>query len=172
MTININTKTAIVSAAVLSDRDDSYRSAAFKYGLADPRTVRANNALASARDAFTADKSASALRSVLDDVQHSCTARTVSASDVLTALDRIQRKLSITKKALEGTTVHVDLHAQTFPGAYHGIPESTQFRAVFHSGSWRVTDISRDRCTTRQYTVALSDSAKLAVLDNASRLAL
>lgn len=172
MNTNINTKTAIVSAAALADRDDSYRSAAFKYGLTDPRTVRANNALASARDAFASDRSASALRSVLDDVQYRCTARTVTASDVLTALDRIQRKLNITKKALEGTTVHVDLHAQSFPGAYHGIPESTQFCAVFRSGSWRVTDISRDRCTTRLYTVNLSDSAKLAVLDNAYRLAL
>lgn len=97
------------------------------------------------------------------------TARTISASRILDILEGIEYRLHISKKALEGVTVHVDDHAQKFPNSYKYVPESTHFIAVYKAGTWRVTDIHRGTCTTCESTVDLTDAAKAAIIDRFSR---
>lgn len=96
--------------------------------------------------------------------------RKIDAKDIIDDLIAINNYLGITKKAMKGTTVHVDHNAQAFPGAYKGTPESTQFTAEFTS-AWFITDISRDTCTRRKYNLQLSETAKEAYLLNAESLA-
>ena len=97
-------------------------------------------------------------------------ARKIDVKDIVDDLIAINDYLGITKKAMKGTTVHVDHNAQAFPGAYKGTPESTQFTAEFTS-AWFITDISRDTCTRRKYDLKLSETAKEAYLLNAESLA-
>lgn len=91
------------------------------------------------------DAADAALRLALESVQGRARVRTVNAEEIALALLRLERALGITKKAMQGVSVTMDLNAQQFPGAYKGIPESTIVDAVYKSGSWRITDLRRDR---------------------------
>lgn len=108
-----------------------------------------------------------ALGQVLTETQRRCSARTVTADQVVAKLIDIEDDLKISKKAMDGVTVTMDLNAQSFPSAYKGIPESTIVRARYKSGSWRVTDVYRGN--TFRPTVAirlvLTDAAKQALID-------
>lgn len=92
--------------------------------------------------------------------------RTISAADVVTALESVEKKLGLRKCELEDVVVHIDIHAQDFPRAYKYTPKSTQFTAVFRNGSWRILHISREitRKYGQKYHVELSDVAKQAIL--------
>jgi hypothetical protein len=78
----------------------------------------------------------------------------------------VEKRLNITKKAMNGVTVCIDIHAQNFPNAYRGTPESTYFTAEYRNGSWRITEISR-RITSRAghgTKIYLTEDAKTALL--------
>src|SRR5690625_5708952 len=69
-----------------------------------------------------------AINTTLDAVQHRARARTIDAADLAEAIEEIETKLSqiLHKKDWRGLNVWVDIHAQSFPGSYRGIPESTK----------------------------------------------
>ena len=91
--------------------------------------------------------------------------RTIDVEDILNTLDKYTQSLNISKKAMEGITATFDRHAQAFPNAYKWTPQSTQFTATFHAGSWRITDIFRDTCTKHdRHLVTLPPEAKTAIL--------
>lgn len=110
------------------------------------------------------------IEEMLEDEQHRCSARLIGYSQIEEILQNVQKRLGITKKALEGTTADVDYHAQTFPNAYQYTPNSTQFSAVFEKGSWRLAWVCRaeTRRGGHKVKLTLSESAKEAVLCNAS----
>lgn len=113
------------------------------------------------------EKNKVALEGALNRIQSRSRVRTVTVKDVYEAAEHVERKLGITKKALEGVRVHVDLAAQTFPNAYHGIPESTQFDMVFTKRFWRVTKVSREQCESsgRDYRVTFTEDARKALVE-------
>lgn len=160
----INLKTAFAARKLVSEvewltgycNEIGYRSEKQKTKLEED-TKRA-------KEAFEA--ACATLADELRRVQTRCTARTIKASDILSALDKVERRWDIPKKYMAGCVVDVDLHAQTFPSAYHGIPESTQFTAEYKAGSWRITDIRRGqvRGSTRAILATLTDEAKQAIL--------
>lgn len=110
----------------------------------------------------------SKLDHVLDEVQRRATARVIDAEDVLQALKDIEKRLHVSKAALDGTTACVDVHAQKFPSAYKrkGTPESTYFTAQNIRGKWYVTDVSRrpTAAYTRAAVLRLSDATKAAIV--------
>lgn len=112
------------------------------------------------------DAANAALRSTIEAVQGRARVRLVSAEEIALALLRLERTLGITKKAMHGVSVTMDLNAQQFPGAYKGIPESTIFSAVYKSGSWRITDIRRDRtrAPSNAVTVEHTEESRKALL--------
>ena len=114
------------------------------------------------------------LTQILDEVQHRFSARIITARDICWALARIDGKLDITKKAMDGVTVSVDLNAQDFPNKYKGTPYSTIFEARYKSGSWRITDIYRaeTRGRSKVSTVNLTEEAKAAILANFQTLSI
>ena len=102
----------------------------------------------------------------LDTVQNRCTVRTITYQDIIDALELIERRLGVPKASLDGTKISADLHAQTFPGAYKGIPESTIFFAENRRGTWYITDIKRIRTRGKTCGVSaiLSDTTKAAII--------
>lgn len=72
-------------------------------------------------------------------------ARTITADDVSRAVAQIEKRLSamMPKKAWRGAAFVVDVNAQSFPGAYKGRPESTQFMIERGASGWFVTKIWR-----------------------------
>lgn len=92
--------------------------------------------------------------------------RTITVGDMLKALDEIEQKLDIPRKSMVGIIAEVDVHAQHFPSAYKGRPESTQFRAEFRRDHWVLTDVRRDdvKAPSSRHSVTLTDEAKRAII--------
>ena len=106
---------------------------------------------------------------VLNDIQRRCKVRIITSEDIIKQLIKYETSINISKKALNGTKVTMDINAQSFPSAYKFIPESTKFSAEYINGSWRITDIYRGVCTKTKILATLSDSAKIAVINNYER---
>jgi hypothetical protein len=73
-------------------------------------------------------------------------ARMVDAGNITRMINEIEGKLSwlMFKKDWQGLTFHLDYHAQSFPGAYKGRPESTQVQIERGSNAWFATHIRRN----------------------------
>ncbi len=108
------------------------------------------------------------LRTEIDAVQSRARVRRLTPEGIARACNIAFQRLGISKKACEGVQIDVDEHAQTFPGAYRGLPESTHFRAIYKRGAWYLTDVRRApvRCTTAAVVITLTDAAKQAILSN------
>lgn len=106
------------------------------------------------------------LSAALDEVQKFSRVRTITVEDIRDTLADVEKRLNITKKALEGAQVRADINAQNFPSAYKYTPESTVFRAVFRGGKWRIAAIARERTDRAGHgiRIALSDEGKRAAL--------
>lgn len=93
--------------------------------------------------------------------------RTIAAWLVVEMLDKIERKLGLTKKAMNGITASVDLYAQDVPRAYKYKMMGTRFEAEYKAGSWRITKIWRDevRRGSQRVYLTLTDDAKAALIE-------
>ena len=116
------------------------------------------------RKAF--DETAVKVNAAIKEVEGRATVRTASAADLADALLEIEKKLSITKKAMEGVSACIDVHAQDFPNAYKYTPLSTQFFCEFRKGYWRLKNIVRDDCEKagQKFRLSLTDEAKDAII--------
>ena len=116
------------------------------------------------------------LSRVLDEVQHRATARVIDVDDVLQALKGIEKRLHVSKAALDGTIARVDIHAQKFPSAYKrkGTPESTQFTVQNIRGKWYITEVSRrpTAAYTRAAVLQLGERTKAAIIASCESFAL
>lgn len=100
-----------------------------------------------------------------------CHARCITAVGVQNEVERITYQLDalLAKKDQVGAAVAVDLNAQTFPGAYKGIPYSTQFIVRRFATGWFVTAVSRGRCSARRRILYLSSEQREAMADRIVR---
>lgn len=105
----------------------------------------------------------SELAAATRDAQKGARVRTITETDIVTALIEINEKMGISKAAMEGVTATVDCNAQRFPHCYNGRPESTVFTAIYKRGAWLVTDIYRAECKTIRVRMTLTDAAKAAI---------
>lgn len=106
------------------------------------------------------------MNKAIADAEGRATARTISADDIMDALDAIEKRLGIPKAHMVGIRAEVDVNAQTFPNAYKYRPESTQFTAVRTASGWKVTDIYRGttRGPSTRYVLALTDKARESII--------
>ena len=113
------------------------------------------------------------IEKALDEVQGRCKARLSTYEDILSELKAVDEQFSkvCTKKAFEGTEVLIDVNAQDFPNAYKFSAQSTQFRAVYLKGKWRLAYIGRDFCRSyaQRWEVSLSETAKQCILKSYSK---
>ena len=94
--------------------------------------------------------------------------RRLTADLVHTYVQHIEKMLStrLLKKDWAGLEFSVDPHAQSFPGAYKGTPESTQFTLMRTASGWFVTNIRRRECqgpTSRIYCRNMPEKAEALV---------
>lgn len=107
----------------------------------------------------------------LADVQKKARERTISYEDIIESINCIEDKLNISKKAMIGTKAHISLYCGHFPGAYKGTPMGTEFDIERFSTGWFLVGVDRYNVDhTRTYHLTLSESAKEAILSNASVL--
>lgn len=106
------------------------------------------------------------LQNTIDTAQRRARVRTICAADITDTCEGVQKKLDIPQTALEGVKITVDLHAQNFPSAYNGRPESTLFQAIFSGRKWRLINVFRADTRRKGHSVniALTDKARAAVL--------
>lgn len=97
------------------------------------------------------------IQEALDGIQSRARVRTIDASDVVAAADRASyqlfTRLGITRKSAAGLIMDVDLNARTFPHAYKGIPESTQYRMKWTGSAWKITHIARAEVSRHNFVV-------------------
>ncbi|MBR5286391.1 MAG: hypothetical protein IKU30_05770 [Clostridia bacterium] len=112
-----------------------------------------------------------ALVAAIKDAEGRAKERTITADNVLDWLDDIFKKIDISKKAMDGVTVNVDIHAEALPGAYKWTAYSTQFTAIFKSGGWRVTGISRSALRRKNRVIVHhTEESKKALIDKWTNL--
>lgn len=120
-----------------------------------------------AKAAFTA--AAAPIRAWIDATETRARVRCINAGDIMRVIDRVPD--SIRKKSLIGCEIRgFDPNAQSFPGRYHGIPESTQVSLICRASGWAITSIYRDRCASDGGRLILTDAAKADIIAAAERL--
>ena len=114
-----------------------------------------------------------AIEALIQEAEGKATARCLSYEKIASVLEGVESNLGISKKAMAGTTVFFD-GAEKFPSAYKYQPESTHFAAVHNGRVWELTSVTRGYCPNRiaNSRVALSDSAKAALIEKASMMEL
>ena len=95
-------------------------------------------------------------------------ARCITADDIHRMINEIEASLikRMYKKDWAGLEFSIDPHAQSFPGAYKGTPESTQFTMLRTASGWFVTNIRRRECqgpTSRIYCRNMPEKAEALV---------
>ena len=116
------------------------------------------------------------LQDAINQGQRKARVRTIQLEDIFAACRYMSSKINdswnVSKVALEGTAVSIDLHARNFPNAYNGQPESTHFNLVYKLGQWRLTAVFRHyvRREGHIYDFDFSDSAKDAIFANAKKM--
>lgn len=114
------------------------------------------------------DTNRARIETAIAEAEGKATARTITFDNIVHACERIEKKLGVTKKAMEGVYYDVDLHAQNFPNAYKYRAESTQFTVEFSKGKWRLVSIGRSytRREGHQYKcLAMPEETKQAIID-------
>lgn len=107
------------------------------------------------------------IEKALNAVQGRAKVRLVTYEVIVNVLQEARKRLDIvTDHALEGTMVYFD-NCESFPHAYKFTPESTQFKAKFSRGTWKLVEVKRCTCPSRSrrpYIIHLSETAKTAIL--------
>ena len=118
------------------------------------------------------EKNMNRIQQELDLVQKRSKVRTIDASNIVSACNRIEKVLGGTKKALVGTVATIDLNAQDFPNAYKYVPESTIIKIERTSSGWKLIDVYRDVCRRwkDEYSIGLTEQTKQEILDRYSKL--
>lgn len=142
-----------------AQRDADHAATASYTDDADKAAAKA--AADTARAAY--DAAAAELREIIDAAEGRAKVRCMTAADIMRAIDGIPD--TIRKKHLPGCQiVAYDPSAQTFPGAYKYVPESTQCNIICRPSGWYLTAIGRDRCTSSRGRLVLTDGAKADII--------
>ena len=95
--------------------------------------------------------------------------RLLTAGDIMDAIDGIPD--TIRKKHLPGCEIRgYDPNAQSFPGRYHGTPESTHVDLICRASGWAIAAIYRRQCTSSRGRLVLTDGAKADIIAAAETL--
>lgn len=97
------------------------------------------------------------------------TERRIKYENLSHAIFEIEHKLDIPKSAMVGCYVNIDYNAQKFPRAYKYTPQSTHAIIQKTKAGWNLVGIRRDICRTWKYEVALTNTAKQALIDSRTK---
>lgn len=108
---------------------------------------------------------------ILKDVQGKATVRTIEPWTIVEEACDIFDRLRVCKKNMDGVKASIDKNAQTFPRTYRFEPMSTVFDIEYgKSATPFLTNVSRIRCRTIEYSITLTDAAREEIIHSAERL--
>lgn len=111
------------------------------------------------------------LEEVLGQVQSLSRVRTASVYTICKEVIRFESTMKLTRKALAGCRITLNVNAQTFPSAYKYVPEATIVEIEYDkSGHARVTDVRRARCGNDFIVAYYTDAAKKEIIYNFSTI--
>lgn len=105
------------------------------------------------------------IEAVLNEVQHSCSVRTICADDIFNGCLEVEEKLGITKVAMDEVVATINENHRNMPNAYHYRAESTHFKVVYKNKKWYLVDVWRDNVEIKRYRVRLTEKAKAALIE-------
>lgn len=108
------------------------------------------------------------IETAIQDAEGKASMRTIDFNDIINATQKIEKKLGIPKKYMDGVRYDVDLHAQNFPKAYKYRAESTQFIVEFSKGKWRLISVERYYTRTAGHDfrcVTMPEETKKAIIE-------
>lgn len=146
-------------------KDHAAQTAARYYTDAERAAAAAK--VDAAKAAFTA--AAAPIREWIDEAEARARVRCINAGDIMRVIDRVPD--GIRKKNLIGCEIkYYDPNAQSFPGRYHGIPESTHVDLIYRASGWAITAVYRGQCTSDGGRLILTDAAKADIIAAAEKL--
>lgn len=83
------------------------------------------------------------ITAAIQEAEGKASVRTITYKDIVRSVQRIEKRLGIPKKCMEGVMYNVDVHAQNFPKSYKYSAESTQFVIEFSKRKWRLISVER-----------------------------
>lgn len=111
------------------------------------------------------------IESELELVQKRTSCRNVTIDEIFDVVNDVQKIYKVSKKALNGLTVTVNLNAKKFPGAYKYIPYCTVFKIKFTNVGANLIYIWRDKCDDKVYRVLeFPTDLKDAIIEKAQKL--
>ena len=163
----MNLKDIMEAFKKLADCSDRAHRVEKLYGEDHKYYIEAANDVEAAESRY--ESIADPIRTAIKSAEGRATARTITAEKMLYALIQVEKKLDITKKAMDGIKVTIDINSQSFPNAYKYTPESTHFSAEYKNGSWRLTDIYRAECKNSFHIrIEHTEESKKAIIDRLS----
>ena len=123
------------------------------------------------------EKNANKIDALCESVQGRASVRCINyniiSNTALRVLAHYTCKLGLSKKALDGCSFTVDLYADKLPNSYKNSTGamSTVFSFKYHNGKIYVTSVARQQmgqCANRRGKAFLTDTAKAAIIENAS----
>lgn len=133
-------------------------------GINDNRVQELNATITEAYTELAENAGYKELAAQLNTVQKRSRVRTIDIDDAINSLIELEQRLGISKAALEGVSVEIDLNAERFCKSYRGIPESTIFRATYKRG-WRITYLKRAKTKTHIYSVTHTEKSREALVN-------
>lgn len=100
-------------------------------------------------------KNAVKIAAILDEANGQSRERLADYTDVLYAVDTLDRKFDGINK--DGLKVEFNPHAQSFANSYKGVPMTTTFALLYKYGKWRLLSANRVPCGTVRFRVLHMD---------------
>lgn len=118
-----------------------------------------------------AERNRGKINTVIKQEEGRARERTIDYDDLVRAVKHIETFLGIAKTDMLDIEARVDVHAQIYPNAYKYIPQSTQVYIKRTKSGWALTNVFRDRTggTRKGYSLTLTDTAKKAIIERATR---
>lgn len=122
-------------------------------------------------DAYREFKRASEeLEKLIKAVEGKSTVRLITAEDICECVLKVENKLNITKKAMNGIVVVFNGN-ENLPSAYKYSASATTYTLEFKNNKWWLTDLRRDRITKTakpNVEIRLTPEAEKEILTNHS----
>jgi hypothetical protein len=99
------------------------------------------------------------LQKIMDEYQKRAKVRTLNADEVISLVERIERRNSkLPKYLVYGSAYCIQPHAETFCNSYNGIPESTAITIEITKKGMLLTNVCRRNCNhARSYIATYKD---------------
>lgn len=122
--------------------DKSYRAPEYLHELQARREL-----LAGVKDELKNCEAYASVTQAINEAQKLAKARLVSAEDIAEYAYKFYERITkyATKTSSNGSYAFCDPNAQRFPGAYHGVPESTHFTLFYRNGKVYLEKVYRSR---------------------------